>query len=119
MTDTETILFANDVFYRAFDDQDPKSMDRLWSQKFSVCCVHPGWGPIYVRKEIIKSWVAIMTNPEAPKIRCLDAKAEIYGDMAVILTISLDTLEVRHYSWWWIVVKSGGLWSVRGNWLIL
>ena len=40
---------------------------------------------LYLRKEIIKSWVAIMTNPEAPKIRCLDAKAEIYGDIGVVI----------------------------------
>ena len=85
MNDTETILFANEEFYRAFDDQDSKSMDRVWSQKFSVCCVHPGWGPIFVRTEIIKSWLAIMTNPESPKIRCLDPKAEIYGDIGVVV----------------------------------
>lgn len=85
MSDIEEVLFANEAFYRAFADRDPEVMDDLWSDNVPVCCLHPGWGPLFDRLGIVKSWAAILNNPESPEIKCRDAKALVYGDIASVV----------------------------------
>jgi len=85
MAERDAVLFANDVFYRAFADGDVSAMDALWSSEAPVSCIHPGWGAILDREEIIASWSAILSDDNAPDIRCQDADAQIYGDVAVVI----------------------------------
>lgn len=85
MSDVDEVLFANEVFYRAFADRNPKVMEELWSNVVPVSCLHPGWGPIFDRQGIVTSWAAILTNPESPEIKCRDAKALVYGDVASVV----------------------------------
>jgi hypothetical protein len=85
MSDKETLLFANEAFYRCFADHDLKAMDDLWSRDAPVCCLHPGWGPIFDRTGIIASWAAILNAPEAPDIDCDNAHASIYGDFGSVV----------------------------------
>lgn len=85
MSDIDEVLFANDAFYQAFVDRDPNVMEELWSDNAPVCCLHPGWGPLFDRQAIVTSWAAILTNPEAPEIKCRDAKALVYGEIASVV----------------------------------
>ena len=51
------VLEANERFYRALNDLDLESMDRLWSHGSFVRCVHPGW-------ELIVGWEAVRASWE-------------------------------------------------------
>jgi hypothetical protein len=68
-------LFANDAFYQAFQTKDIDAMDRLWARRGRVACIHPGWSALTSRDEIMESWQAIFSNPEAPNISCRGAEA--------------------------------------------
>jgi hypothetical protein len=85
MSERDAVLFANEAFYRAFADRDARAVDALWSTNVPVTCIHPGWGPIQDREEIVASWAAILADENAPEIQCNDAEAQIYGDVAVVI----------------------------------
>ena len=85
LSDRDAVLFANEAFYRAFADRDTEAMEKLWSDKLPVCCLHPGWGPIFDLQAIFKSWEAILLNPESPKIECRNPRAHVYGDVASVI----------------------------------
>lgn len=85
MSDTEAVLFANEAFYRAFADRDVKGMDSLWSRTVPVSCLHPGWGPLHGRDEVMASWTAILSSPGAPAIRPCAARATVLGDVALVV----------------------------------
>ncbi len=89
MSDRDAALFANESFYQAFNDRDLAAMNALWSGAVPVTCIHPGWGAIDDRDEIIASWSAILADENAPGIRCKDANAEIYGDIAVVICFEM------------------------------
>ncbi len=55
-------------------------MDAVWSRKHSVVCVHPGWGAVYGRDEVMGSWHAILSNPDSPAIRCDQEAIHGLGD---------------------------------------
>lgn len=85
MSDIDAVLFANEAFYRAFADRDEESMELLWSENQQVACLHPGWGPLFGREEVLASWKAIIQNPDSPAIFCHDAQARILGDNAYVI----------------------------------
>ena len=85
MPDAEAVLFANEVFYRAFADRDLAAMDDLWSQNVQVSCIHPGWGSLRGREEVMESWTAIIENPDSPAILCRGGEASVYGETAIVI----------------------------------
>lgn len=85
MSDHAAVLFANDAFYVAFAGRDVAAMEGLWSQRHPVTCIHPGWLPLEGREAVMQSWEAILDNPNAPAIACLNASAHLLGDIAYVL----------------------------------
>ena len=85
MSDTDAVLFANEIFYRAFAARDETALEDLWSDSEQISCLHPGWGPLFGREEVLSSWVAIIRNPESPEILCHNAHAHVYGDTAYVV----------------------------------
>ena len=85
MSDTASVLFVNDAFYDAFRTRDLVTMDRLWSRRAAVACIHPGWQPLSGREEVMKSWEGILGGGEAPEIFCLEPKAHIIGATAFVV----------------------------------
>jgi ketosteroid isomerase-like protein len=79
------VLAANEAFYRAFATRDLAAMDRLWAQEAEVICVHPGWAPLFGRDAVLESWAGILGNPSAPNIGCIQAKATIHGQIALVV----------------------------------
>jgi ketosteroid isomerase-like protein len=78
------ILFANDAFYTAFASRDIEAMAEIWSARANVSCIHPGWLPLFGREAVMQSWHSILGNPDAPRIRCLNATAHPFGDTAYV-----------------------------------
>jgi hypothetical protein len=79
------ILFANEAFYRAFADRDAAAMDELWSREASVTCLHPGWGPLEGRQEVIESWQRILGNESSPAVTCRRPHVFVHGAIAIVL----------------------------------
>lgn len=110
MSDTESLLFANEAFYQAFADKDLDAMADLWSRDHPVSCLHPGWGPLFDRSEVISSWAAILNAPEAPDIRCVGARVQLYGDLGIVICFEQlpgGTLVATN-----IFVRQGSLWKM-------
>ena len=85
MRDVDELLSVNEAFYHAFRRRDVAAMERLWAERAPVTCIHPGWRALTGRAEVVESWRAILSNPEAPDIRCRDARAYPNGDLAYVV----------------------------------
>ncbi len=85
MPDRDAILFANEAFYLAILHRDVKAMDQLWAQGVPVACLHPGWGALLGREEVLDSWRRILSHDTAPKIVCRQPEVLVHGDIAVVV----------------------------------
>ena len=110
MADTEAVLFANEAFYRAFADRDLTAMDALWSRARKVCCIHPGWIPIFGRDEVMASWEAILGDAEAPDIGCDAARAHVLGGAAFV--VCYESLGGGYLAATNVFVREGAVWKL-------
>ena len=85
MAEEEAVLMANEAFYRAFAEGDNEGMDEIWARDAQVACIHPGWNPLEGREAVLDSWAAIFRSPNAPHVRCRNARAYLYGDAAYVI----------------------------------
>lgn len=85
MSEHAAILFANEAFYRAFADRDAKAMDDVWSKESPVTCLHPGWGVLTGRTEVLESWQRILANENAPAVACRRPKATLHGEVGLVI----------------------------------
>ncbi len=85
MTETASLLFANEAFYLVFRNRDVASMDALWAPGPEVSCIHPGWDALENRDEVMTSWRAILGNPESPSDACRGARARVIGGTGLVV----------------------------------
>ena len=83
--DEQAVLFVNEEFYAAFRDRDFKAVEALWAERAPIACVHPGWGPLSGREQVLESWSAILENPASPRVTCHAAQAFVHEDMAFVV----------------------------------
>jgi ketosteroid isomerase-like protein len=94
-TEQQAVLKTNEAFYRAFSNNDIASMEELWSTQVDIAVIHPGWAPLRGRESVMSSWNQIMTGATSSPITCVNAKANILGDVAlVICTEILEEIEL-------------------------
>jgi ketosteroid isomerase-like protein len=110
LSDLDAVLSANLEFYRAFNDRNAKAMDALWARGAAVLCVHPGWTALSGRDEVIKSWRAILANPDAPHVMCHDDRAFLYGDLAIVQCE--EELDTGHLVATNMFVREAGAWKM-------
>lgn len=110
MPDHEALLFANEAFYRAFADRDMEAMDEIWADDDSVACIHPGWGPLFGRDEVMQSWAAIIANPNSPDIACLSATAHIFGSAGFV--VCYEEIAGQYLVATNIFVRDGSIWKL-------
>jgi hypothetical protein len=88
------VLAANQAFYETFVRADAGTMDALWARRAPVACIHPGWGALEGREEVMESWRAILDHGPPP-IRCSGATAHVIGETAyVICRETIDDAEL-------------------------
>lgn len=87
MSDEEAVLAANLAFYEAFRARDAGWMARLWARERRVACIHPGLAALVGRDAVMSSWRAILGQPDAPAVECVDAEASLLGDAAFVTCI--------------------------------
>ena len=85
MSETAAVLIANDAFYHAFAAKNIDIMESLWAREAQVTCIHPGWGLLSGREDVIESWRDILDNPNDTNIRCRHATARLFGNLAYVV----------------------------------
>ncbi|SUS06277.1 Ketosteroid isomerase homolog [uncultured Defluviicoccus sp.] len=110
LSDDAAVLFANDAFYTAIAGRDFAAMERLWSERPAVSCIHPGWPPIASRQEVMESWHAILTGQHAPEIVWRNARAYLLGETAYVICYEIlkgTTLVATN-----VFVREAGQWRM-------
>jgi ketosteroid isomerase-like protein len=86
-TAEQTVLTANEAFYRAFEKKNLDAMSALWSQGTGSLCVHPGREAIRGWDEIRASWEKIFRNTNYLEVETEIIRVEVNGNLAyVVLT---------------------------------
>lgn len=85
MNQIEKLLFANELFYRAFSNGDIKEMRKIWLQSDDVTCIHPGWGAIRGYEKVLNSWESILRSAEVQTITALQPQGSVIGDMGLVI----------------------------------
>jgi ketosteroid isomerase-like protein len=104
------VVAANAAFYDAINRRDVATLDLLWATEAPVACIHPGWPALLGRDDVMESWRAILTSPEAPRIRCEDPVPHVVGDTAFVVcleTIAQGTLVATN-----VFVREHGAWKM-------
>lgn len=78
------ILAANAAFYTAFAKRDLTAMQTLWASSDEIACIHPGWGCLTGREQVMESWQAILNNPDSPVITSTEESVHMFGDAAFV-----------------------------------
>lgn len=110
MSDRDALLFANEAFYQAFNDRDIAAMDAAWSRQASCACIHPGWGCLDGRDEVMRSWTAIIANPASPRVRCHNATAYLYGGVGFV--VCFEELDGQFLIATNVFVHEGPVWKM-------
>lgn len=84
-SDAHAVIAANREFYRAFARRDVAAMERLWSDRAPVACIHPGWDALTERAAVLRSWRQILENPRAPDVDCRNEQPFVHGDVAFVV----------------------------------
>jgi len=92
MDDRQSVLDANNSFYRAFESLSLARMEALWLRAPYIKCVHPGWGLLIGWGPVMESWQRIFSNTMAMRFTLTHVHVEIVGDLAwVALTENIDS----------------------------
>jgi len=83
--DHDMIVATNRAFYDAFSRRDFEAMAALWSSNTAVACVHPGQPALLGRESVLRSWQAILGNPNAPKASASDEFVIVRDGLAVVV----------------------------------
>lgn len=111
MSDTETLLFANEFFYRSFAGRDMKGLEEIWSHAAGVSCTHPGWNPVIGRTAVMASFRAILEGPNPPDVQCLSPVPVLLGESAYVLCF--EALGGHYLVATNIFVRDGRLWRLH------
>ena len=110
MSDRDALLFANEAFYRAFADRDAAAIDAVWATRAPVACIHPGWGVVEGRAEVMKTWAAIVANPDSPAIVCRGARAYPHGDAGFV--VCYERIGGQYLTATNLFVREGRMWKM-------
>ncbi len=111
------VLFANEAFYAAFTTRDLEAMEKVWSERENITCIHPGWTALLGREAVMESWRAILTNPQSPQVAISGAAAMLLlGEVAYVVcyehltdaVLAATNIFVREDGWWRLVHHQAG-----------
>lgn len=87
MTDRPTeqsLIAANERFYRTFEALDFQAMAALWEDSGRVFCVHPGWQALRGARPVLESWKRIMEHTGEIRFTLTGVTAHIAGDIGIV-----------------------------------
>jgi len=80
----ESLLAANERFYRTFEALDFPAMSRLWEDSSRVFCAHPGWMPLRGHRPVLESWQRIIENTGEIHFALSGEQAFLAGDVGIV-----------------------------------
>ncbi|UBF24237.1 nuclear transport factor 2 family protein [Kovacikia minuta CCNUW1] len=86
-TPEQTVLEANEAFYRAFEKKDMDKMSALWSHGIDSLCIHPGRKAIRGWDGIQASWEKIFRNTNYLEVETEVISTEVSGELAYVVLI--------------------------------
>ena len=89
MTEKIKILFANDAFYLAFQNNDIEAMTTLWANRDDISCIHPGWNHLSGCDLVLASWDDILSGNKTPNFEIKGASVNIYENIAIVICYEL------------------------------
>lgn len=111
MSEIEPLLFANEIFYRAFAGRDMKGLEEIWANAPTISCTHPGWNPVIGRVAVLESFRAILQGPNPPDLRCLAPQPILMGDCAYVLCF--EAMGGHFLTATNIFIRQGRLWRLH------
>ena len=84
MSDADEVLEAHTAFYTAFETGDFDAMQAIWADDDGVVCVHPASEPIRGRRDVMRSWLALMAGSPYIQFFLTEVRAEVVGDLASV-----------------------------------
>jgi uncharacterized protein (TIGR02246 family) len=75
---------ANAALYVAFEEADIDALDSLWDDADDVACVHPGSPLLMGRRDVLRSWTALLANSGYLQFVLSNVNVRISGDVAVV-----------------------------------
>ena len=85
MTETASLLFANEAFYLVFRNRDFAGMDAVWADRAQVSCIHPGWDALDNRDDVMDSWRGILGNEDSPAVACRAPRATVLDGTGLVV----------------------------------
>lgn len=85
VTDIETVLQANEAFYRAFETLDIRNMDAIWSKADYIKCIHPGWVPRLGWVQVRDGWTTIFNNTSQLHISVCVMETTVRGEIGWVV----------------------------------
>ena len=84
MKNEDSIIAANEGFYKAFNARDLDAMKNVWGSHEKITCIHPGWVPLNGLESIIDSWEGIFKNSGNMDIQITDISVTTSESLAWI-----------------------------------
>ena len=84
--DALAVEAANAAFYLSFEQADVDAMAAVWDdeQPEALSCIHPGWAPLHGRRQVLRSWSAVMAGTGSIQFVLTDVQVFVEGDTAVV-----------------------------------
>jgi ketosteroid isomerase-like protein len=85
MAEQETVLKANQAFYRAFESLDIEQMEKVWLKEPTITCIHPGWRRLVGWGPVMESWERIFEATFEMRFELAEPTVLMSGDLAVVV----------------------------------
>ena len=108
----QDVLMANTAFYAAFNDKDVTGMEELWAGRDDIACVHPGWGALRGREQVLGSWEAILSSMDSPHLNGTNETVHITGETAFVVCDETVDGEAPQLVATNVFVQSEGSWRL-------
>ena len=108
MSDTDALLFANELFYSAFANKDVHALEELWAVDAPVACIHPGWNALTDRDDILESFRAILNGPAPPAIAYSSPEPLIFDNVGVV--VCYESIEAEVLVATNVFIRDGAKW---------
>jgi uncharacterized protein (TIGR02246 family) len=83
---TAEVEEANTALYEALESADVDRMAAVWddADPDAIVCVHPGWPMLRGRRQVLRSFSAIMANTPYIQFFLTDVEVHVEGNTAVV-----------------------------------
>jgi len=89
----DSLIAANDTFYRALENREIETMDALWLHEGWVRCVHPGRDALVGWPGIRRSFEEIFARTRWLQVTPTSIDVMVFGEIGVIACVENITIE--------------------------